>query len=66
MTKAEASLIMLTWIHFKCEGCGRACIGEPVSNQMFSYRWCEPCAKIWKKSAYLSHKRYRLPLQGSE
>lgn len=66
MNEKKQVELLLTGVFFKCEECGRACIGEPTSTPMFSYRWCEPCAKSGKKSAYLSHKRYRLPLQDSE
>ena len=31
MTEKERLLILMTWIHYKCEDCGVECVGEPYT-----------------------------------
>ena len=64
MTKAEASLIMLTWIHFKCRECGAPCVGNPTDGTERWYVWCLECAA--KYYGALPEDRHTLPLRIDE
>lgn len=62
MTKAEASLIMLTWKHFRCTACGAECVGDPGPPN-YNYLYCNKCV-ITVQS--FQEARYTLPLRIDE